>query len=78
MSLTSPMPIGAGEHQLRRRLRRYEVIWPDGRPRAVLERGSTAPFQAPQPPSPPPAKKGERPQLRVLDGGRTFWKKGAP
>jgi hypothetical protein len=78
MSLTSPMPIGAGEHQLRRRLRRYEVIWPDGRPRAVLERGSTAPFQAPQPPSPPPAKKGERPQLRLLDGGRTFWKKGAP
>jgi len=78
MSLTSPMRIGVGEHPLRRRLRRYEVIWPDGRPRAVLERGPTAPFQAPQPPSPLPAQKGERPQLRVLDGGRSFWKKGTP
>jgi hypothetical protein len=78
MSLTSPMPIGLGEQPLRRRLCRHEVIWPDGRPRAVLERGSTAPFQAPQPASPLPAQKGERPQLRVLEGGRTFWKKGAP
>ena len=77
MSLTSPTPIGASEHPLRRRLRRLEVIWPDGRPRAVLERGSTAPFPAAQAP-PPAAQKGERPQLRVLDGGRTFWKKGAP
>jgi hypothetical protein len=78
MSLTSPLPIGVGEQPLRRRLRRHEVIWPDGRPRAVLERGSTAPFQAPQPTLPPPTQKGERPQLRVLEGGRTLWKKGAP
>jgi hypothetical protein len=77
MSLTSPTPIGASEQPLRRRLRRLEVIWPDGRPRAVLERGSTAPFQAAQAP-PAAAQKGERPQLRLLDGGRTFWKKGAP
>jgi hypothetical protein len=78
MSLTSPTPIGASEQPLQRRLRRHEVIWPDGRPRAVLERGSTAPFQTAQPPPAPPAAKGERPQLRVLEGGRTFWKKGAP
>ena len=77
MSLISPMPIGTSEPPLRRRLRNYEVIWPDGRPRAVLERGSTAPFQAPQGSPPLPAQKGERPQLRVFDGGRT-WKKGAP
>jgi len=78
MSLTSPMPIGTSEQPLRRRLRKYEVIWPDARPRAVLERGSTAPPQAPQAPAPLPAQKGERPQLRLLDGGRTFWKKGGP
>ena len=78
MSLTSPMPIGVSEQPLRRRLRRHEVIWPDGRPRAVLERGSTAPFQAPPPAAPLPAQKGDRPHLRVLEGGRMFWKKDAP
>jgi hypothetical protein len=74
MCLTSPAPMLAGERTWRRRLRKYEVIWPDGRPRAVLERcGVSAPFQAlPGPAAPKP----ERPQLRVLDGGRTFWKKG--
>ena len=78
MSLTSPMPIGVSEQPLRRRLRGHEVIWPDGRPRAVLERGSTAPFQAPPPAVPLPAQKGDRPHLRVLEGGRMFWKKDAP
>jgi hypothetical protein len=78
MSLTSPMPIGVSEQPQRRRLRRQEVIWPDGRPRAMLERGSSAPFQAPPAAPGLPPQKGERPQLRVLDGGRSFWKKGAP
>jgi hypothetical protein len=75
MCLTSPAPIFGGERAWRRKLRKYEVIWPDSRPRALLERcGVTPPFQVPQQ-LPPPAMKPDRPQLRVLDGGRTFWKK---
>ena len=78
MCLTSPAPLIADERAWRRRLRRYEVIWPDGRPRGALERsGVSTPFQAPQL-LPAPVPKPERPQLRVLDGGRTFWKKEDP
>jgi hypothetical protein len=74
MCLTSPAPMFAAERTWRRRLRKCEVSWPDGRPRAVLERrGVTAPLQAPQHLPAPPASKPERPQLRVLDGGRTLW-----
>jgi hypothetical protein len=73
MCLTSPAPVLGNERAWRRKLRKYEVIWPDGRPRAVLERcGIGGPFQAPQH---SPAPKSERPQLRVLDGGRAVWKK---
>jgi hypothetical protein len=76
MCLTSPASMLAGERTWRRRLRKYEVVWPDGRPRAALgRRGVTAPVQAPQHLPMPPAPKPERPQLRVLDGGRTIWNK---
>jgi hypothetical protein len=76
MCLTSPAPLLADARAWRRRLRKYAVIWPDGRPRAGLERcGGSAPFQGPQHLPAPPVPKPERPQLRVLDGGRMFWKK---
>jgi len=71
MCLTSPAPILALERAWRRKLGNYEVIWPDGRPRVVLD---SPPFQAPRS-LPAPAPKPERPQLRVLDGGRRFWRK---
>jgi hypothetical protein len=73
MSLTSPTPMLGSERPLVRRLRKHEVIWPDGRPHAMLARcGATADFQA----TPEPPQKGERPQLRVLDGGRSLSKPG--
>jgi hypothetical protein len=52
-----------------RRLVRHEIIWPDGRPHAIVQRlGRRAPFvrEVRQPRVP----KYERPQLRLLDGGR--------
>jgi hypothetical protein len=74
MSLISPTPMLESERPLLRRLRKHELIWPDGRPHGVLERcGATAAFQTAATPAPPP--KSERPRLRVLDGGRSFWKK---
>ena len=76
MCLTSPAPLLGGEPAGRLRLRQYQVIWPDGRPCAPLEPcGVTAPLSAPQSLPAPPSPKAERPQLRVLDGGRTFWNK---
>ena len=55
------------------RLRKHEVIWPDGPPHARLGHcGATADFQA----TAEPPQKGERPQLRVLDGGRSMSKPG--
>ena len=73
MSLTSPTPMLGSERPLLRRLRKHEVIWPDGPPHARLGHcGATADFQA----TPEPPQKGERPQLRVLDGGRSMSKPG--
>ena len=70
MSTSSPAPWLTGEHLRNRRLTHHELIWPDGRPHAVIERsGGQAPFA--------PALSGvrivrsDRRQFRVLDGGRT-------
>ena len=57
------------EHLRDKRLLRNELIWPDGRPHAVIERmGVPAAFQ----PAAPPARtvKDERRNFRVVDGGR--------
>jgi hypothetical protein len=63
-------PNWLGHERLReRRLIRHEMIWPDGRPHAVIERaGRQAPFH----PAPAQARivKDERRSFRVLDGGR--------
>jgi hypothetical protein len=76
MSLCSPMPLLGAERPLQRRLLTQAVIWPDGRPSAVLERsGDGAPLR-PAAPLPAAAQQG-RPRLRVLDGGRNFWKPGS-
>ncbi|KAB2913148.1 MAG: PAS domain-containing protein [Hyphomicrobiaceae bacterium] len=70
MSTSSPAPWLAGDYLRDRRLISHELIWPDGRPHAVIERaGGQAPFA--------PALSGvrivksDRRQFRVLDGGRT-------
>jgi hypothetical protein len=78
MSLSSPMPLFGAERPLLRRLVGHELLWPDGRPHAVLERsGASAPLEAaPQLPAALSPKRG-RPRLRVLDGGRSFWKPGS-
>jgi hypothetical protein len=73
MSLTSPTPMLGAERPLLRRLIKHEVIWPDGRPHAMLERGG-ATVPSPITAQLQPAPKAGRPRLRVLDGGRTFWK----
>jgi hypothetical protein len=71
MSLISPTPMLESDRPLLRRLRKYQLIWPDGRPQPVLERRAAAPaLQAA-----PAAQKGMRPHLRVLEGGRSCWKK---
>jgi hypothetical protein len=63
-------PHWLGHEKLReRRLLRHELIWPDGRPHAVVERtGRQVPFQ----PVMPPARivRDERRSFRVLEGGR--------
>jgi hypothetical protein len=65
---TSPHWLGH-EHLIDKRLIRHETIWPDGRPHAVMERGSrTAPFLAASPPG--RVVSDERRSFRVLDGGR--------
>src|SRR5262245_9338527 len=78
MGLASPMPLLGAERPLLRRLMTHEVIWPDGGPRAVLERSAvSAPVQAaPRLPASQSQKRGGR-RLRVLDGGRSFWKPGS-
>jgi hypothetical protein len=73
MSLTSPPPLFgstplAGE-ALSRRLIKDEVIWPSGRPLTrVADAGATKAATLPAP------DKGDRPYLRVLDGGRMLVK----
>jgi len=66
--LTSPHWLGY-EHLTAKRLIDHNLIWPDGRPRAVIERtGREAPFR----PAPPAVRlvKSERRLFRVFDGGR--------
>jgi hypothetical protein len=66
--LTSPHWLGY-ERLTTRRLIDHDVIWPDGRPRSIIERtGGEAPFR----PSPPAVRmvKSERRLFRVFDGGR--------
>lgn len=76
MSLCSPMPLLSAERPLLRRLMRHELIWPDGRP-ALRDRSTvSAPLPAPQPPAELSPMRA-RPRLRVLDGGRSFWKPGS-
>jgi hypothetical protein len=78
MSLCSPMPLLGAERPLLRRLMRHELIWPDGRPLAVRDCTAVNPPlpAASQPPAELSHKRG-RPSLRVLDGGRSFWKPGS-
>ena len=69
MSATTS-PHWLGHERLReQRLLRHELIWPDGRPHAVIERGGR---QAPFRPALLQARvfKDERREFRVLDGGR--------
>jgi hypothetical protein len=63
--MTSPHWLGhdrLGE----KRILAHELIWPNGRPRSEAAPGGEAPSFAPA----TIATKGERPALRVLDGGR--------
>ncbi|MBX9589139.1 MAG: PAS domain-containing protein [Hyphomonadaceae bacterium] len=68
-ALTSPHWLGY-EPVTIKRLIDHTLIWPDGRPRLLIERtGREAPFRA----SPPPVVrmvKSERRLFRVFDGGR--------
>lgn len=65
---TSPHWLGY-ERLIEKHLVRHELIWPDGRPHAVIERTSR---QAPFLPARPQARivKDERRNFRVVDGGR--------
>jgi len=66
--LTSPHWLGY-ERLTTRRLIDHDVIWPDGRPRSIIERtGGEAPFR----PAPPAVRmvKSEHRLFRVFDGGR--------
>ena len=67
--LTSPHWLGY-EHLTTKRLVDHKLIWPDGRPRAIIERtGGEAPFRA----APPATRlvQSERRLFRVFDGGRS-------
>jgi hypothetical protein len=68
---SSPYWLGS-EPLLNRRLKHHQVIWPDGRPHAVLARlGRQAPFgPAPAAAGAHPVKTDQR-RFRVLEGGRT-------
>lgn len=66
--LTSPHWLGY-EHLTNKRLIDHNLIWPDGRPRAIIERtGREAPFRS----APLAARlvKSDRRLFRVFDGGR--------
>ena len=68
-ALTSPHWLGY-EHLTVKRLIDHNLIWPDGRPRAIIERtGREAPFR----PAPPAVRlvQSERRLFRVFDGGRS-------
>jgi hypothetical protein len=68
-ALSSPHWLGY-ERLTNSRLIAHEVIWPDGRPYAILERtGRDAPFQAV--PSTVGMHKTHRRLFRVFDGGRS-------
>lgn len=68
MSATTA-PYWLGSDPLRsRRLKRHQVVWPDGRPHAVVERsGGRTPFVAA---APARSNTSSRRQFRVVEGGR--------
>lgn len=77
MSATSSPHWLDNEPLLGRRLQRHELIWPDGRPHAVVERlGRQAPF-LPARAQMRVVKTGRR-QFRVFDGGRASGKFDKP
>jgi hypothetical protein len=63
--ITSPHWLGH-DHLTAKRLVRHELIWPNGRPRSEAAPGGGEASFVPA----TVATKGERPALRVLDGGR--------
>lgn len=66
--LTSPHWLGY-EHLTVKRLIDHDLVWPDGRPRSIIDRtGREAPFR----PAPPAVRmvKSDRRLFRVFDGGR--------
>jgi hypothetical protein len=69
MSVTTPPHWLGYERLTEKHLVRHELIWPDGRPHAVIERTSR---QAPFLPARPQTRivKDERRNFRVVDGGR--------
>ena len=77
MSATSTPHWLASEPLLSRRLQRHEIVWPDGRPHAAVERLGR---QAPSPPARAHVRmiKNGRRQFRVFDGGRTSGKLEKP
>ena len=72
MSATS-MPHWVGSEPLRsRQLKQHQIIWPDGRPHAIVARlGRQAPFQPASAGAGVPTVKTVQRQFRVLEGGRT-------
>lgn len=67
--LTSPHWLGY-EHLTAKRLIDHDLIWPDGRPRSIMERtGREAPFRA-APMTSSRMVRSERRLFRVFDGGR--------
>jgi hypothetical protein len=74
MSATSAPHWLSSERLSSRRLLRHELIWPDGRPHSLVERAAMpSPFQ-PGAADARRSSKGERPQFRVLEGGRALSK----
>ena len=72
MSATSSAHWLGSEPLRSRNIKHHQIIWPDGRPHALVARlGKHAPFQpAPARASLPTVKTVHR-QFRVLEGGRT-------
>jgi hypothetical protein len=69
MSANSTPQWLTSERLVTRRLLRHQLIWPDGRPHSVVERAG---LQSPFVPAAPDARqsRSDRPQLRVVEGGR--------
>jgi hypothetical protein len=67
--LSSPHWLGY-EHLTAKRLLRHDLIWPDGRPRAVLDRIGTQAISRPGAPAMRTVGSERRRLFRVLDGGK--------